>query len=621
MNRVRRKNLLWISLVALLLTSVIMVSTVVSPAATKVYLHPTKTEGIEPPGSFTVAVKIDIEEPTLYGYEFTLEFDPGLLQVASHIEEEVDVADRIGDGTQTTFQTDEWPVVPDSEFVYVNDNPMTKPADYTIDYPTGTITFTAAPGVGAEIAILYSFSVKVYHVTNGGFLEETGWDTAWGIEAVSPSVNNMNGSVSVGNGIMADEYTGELPAEGAYGIEKVLATIEFNVIEHGVCPLDLMNVELDTVLGYPPDQTIVVIDPNTYTVEGGVFDNRPEKLNPTALFAVEHPGMIWPVVDRPITFDASASNDDADGGWIVSYFWDFSDGTNDTGMIVDHIFAEVGAYTVSLTVTDNDDLTGNASTSINVKEWMEGGEFPDLVGECAWPEREKWNEVNKGRELKLFGLVGNPTEDDFEVYVEFTIIDKEMAGMLGKIQSETVTIHGNETLELYAIMDLTDTRWRVAPDRGGWVEANLVWARYTAFAKCYHNVTSGFEEGYVTEDFGYTVKPAKADIAILEVTTNAMDGVPQGSILEIYVNVTNEGSAKRPVAFNITVTYMGITTPPAELEVRPVELYDDQPIIETFTLDTTGMTKEGYLVMVELTTLTYEIQTGDNSATCTFVIV
>ncbi len=63
-NRVRRKNLLWISLVALLVTSAVMVSTVVSPVATIVYMQPTKTEGIEPPGNFTVNVKIDIETPT-----------------------------------------------------------------------------------------------------------------------------------------------------------------------------------------------------------------------------------------------------------------------------------------------------------------------------------------------------------------------------------------------------------------------------------------------------------------------------------------------------------------------------------------------------------------------------
>jgi len=622
-NRVREKNLLWISLVALLLTSVVMVGTVMSPAPTTVYVHPTKTTGVNPPNTFTVAVRVDIEEPTLYGWEFTLEFDPGLLEVPSDIEEGWKSDTWYGTGTQTTFQTIKWPVVPDSEEIYVNDVLMNKPDDYDIVYENGTITFTTAPDLDTEIIAMYQFSVTVYHVTNGGFLEETGWATAWGIGVVAPSVNNMNGSVSVGNVILADELTGNLPAEGAYGIEKVLANIEFQVIENGITPLDIVSTELDTVIGDPPDQTLVVIDPNTYTVEDGVFDNRIEKLPPYPYITVSHPGMVVPVVDRPITFNASASND-PDGGWIVSYDWDFGDGTTDSGMIVDHTFAMVGSYTVNLTVFDNDGLNGTATASLTIWEWMEGGEFPDLVEECAWPEKEKWHEVKMGRELKLFGLVGNPTDENFEVYVEFTIYDKAEAKKLGTITTETVTINGNQTLELNAIMDLRDTRWRVGPDKvnWGWGEGkNLVWATYTAFARCYHNVNSEFEKGLVTKDFGYKVKPAKADIAILEVTTNATNGVLEGQLLEIYVNVTNEGSSKYPVTFNITVTYRGITTPPTELEVRPIDLLGDEPRVETFTLDTTGMTTEGYIVMVELTTLTYELDTADNSGTCTFVIV
>jgi len=41
-------------------------------------------------------------------------------------------------------------------------------------------------------------------------------------------------------------------------------------------------------------------------------------------------------------------------GYIVSYFWDFDDGTNDTGVTVNHTYVEDGSYTVNLTVTDDD---------------------------------------------------------------------------------------------------------------------------------------------------------------------------------------------------------------------------------------------------------------------------
>jgi PKD repeat protein len=58
-----------------------------------------------------------------------------------------------------------------------------------------------------------------------------------------------------------------------------------------------------------------------------------------------------PCVNETITFDASASYDT--NGHIVSYYWEFGDGTNSTGMIVDHFYVEAGYYTVRLTVKDN----------------------------------------------------------------------------------------------------------------------------------------------------------------------------------------------------------------------------------------------------------------------------
>jgi len=58
-----------------------------------------------------------------------------------------------------------------------------------------------------------------------------------------------------------------------------------------------------------------------------------------------------------IHFNASESNDP--DGTIESYFWDFGDGTNASDVTVDHSYADDGTYTVTLTVTDDDGLTGS----------------------------------------------------------------------------------------------------------------------------------------------------------------------------------------------------------------------------------------------------------------------
>jgi len=60
---------------------------------------------------------------------------------------------------------------------------------------------------------------------------------------------------------------------------------------------------------------------------------------------------ILPYANDIVNFNASAST--ASGGSIISYEWDFGDGTNDTGMFTTKIYTEAGNYTVILTVTDN----------------------------------------------------------------------------------------------------------------------------------------------------------------------------------------------------------------------------------------------------------------------------
>lgn len=67
----------------------------------------------------------------------------------------------------------------------------------------------------------------------------------------------------------------------------------------------------------------------------------------------------------PLTIHFRSGGIDVDGT-IVSYVWNFGDGSSSTKQNITHTFQSIGNYTVILTVTDNDGANSTASVSINV---------------------------------------------------------------------------------------------------------------------------------------------------------------------------------------------------------------------------------------------------------------
>jgi len=70
------------------------------------------------------------------------------------------------------------------------------------------------------------------------------------------------------------------------------------------------------------------------------------------------------VVGDAVSFDASASS--SEDTYIVSYTWDFGDGSEDAGPVVSHAYTSPGDYTVLLVVYDADNAEGGATTRISV---------------------------------------------------------------------------------------------------------------------------------------------------------------------------------------------------------------------------------------------------------------
>ncbi len=109
--------------------------------------------------------------------------------------------------------------------------------------------------------------------------------------------------------------------------------------------------------------TLTVVD------NDGLFD-KDRKF----LLVREHPQASFtfsptsPLVGEVVTFNAGASI--PRGGSIVSYKWDFGDGeqVTESDSIVAHTFSAKGEYTVTLTVTDDEELSDTAVLQMAVNE-------------------------------------------------------------------------------------------------------------------------------------------------------------------------------------------------------------------------------------------------------------
>ncbi len=87
--------------------------------------------------------------------------------------------------------------------------------------------------------------------------------------------------------------------------------------------------------------------------DGGQVNQRPEISDISSS----------PVGGQPLVLSFTGHATDPDGA-IVSYSWDFGDGTTGSGNPIDHRFPSSRNYTVTLTVTDNDGGTASGSVLV-----------------------------------------------------------------------------------------------------------------------------------------------------------------------------------------------------------------------------------------------------------------
>jgi len=245
----------------------------------------TLTEG----ETFTVSIYTNyngtvISKTDVWGYELTLAYNGSILEVLDVTNggdlEKTDL--WIGDNITTLYTTTGKPIVVDSEEIYVNQTLMTKPADYTINYATGAITFTTAPDI-VFVKATYLFDATLMDSAN--------------FTAGTPSA----GTLSLTSNNVSTTVTGP----------GVLTTVTFNVTGIG---------DTDITLG--PETKLIRIDGSSITqLEHGFFTNGVDLYVQSIIPDMSQAYPTW-TVPMEITVHVANDRSFAVGSFTVTLYYD-----------------------------------------------------------------------------------------------------------------------------------------------------------------------------------------------------------------------------------------------------------------------------------------------------------
>jgi PKD repeat protein len=238
----------------------------------------------------------------------------------------------------------------------------------------------------------------------------------------------------------------------------------------------------DQTTGSGVNSTHAYSSEGIYTVTLTIIDNdgiadiatklitvMPKPLPPEASFTFSPTS---PEVSQTVTFDASNSSDP--DGTIVNYFWIFGDGTteNQTGGVTTiHSYTSEGSYNVTLTVTDNDQLTNTTAKSITVSP------PPKEAPEASFSHSPLNPEVN---ETVTFDASGS-SDADGTIVNYFWIFGDGTTGV-GITATHSYTLNGTYTVALTVTDNdnLTDTTTKtinnVIPEFPSWTPLVLLFA-------------------------------------------------------------------------------------------------------------------------------------------------
>jgi PKD repeat protein/glucose/arabinose dehydrogenase len=277
--------------------------------------------------------------------------------------------------------------------------------------PSPTHTFTAAPGVPTPFTVTLTVTDNVGQSATA---------------TVLVSVNNTPPNVAITSIPQDDFYP--VGVDTTYQLEAAVSdaehgpgqlsyawrtTLHHNTHNHPE-PIDPTPFTSTVISGVGCDaDTYYYLISLTVTDAAGLSTTVQRRLDPRCHVIPPTAVILASSTAGPAPFAVQLNGSTSyDPGTIVSYQWDFGDGTSSTSPTPSKVFSEAGAQYVTLTVTDNDGLTGTATRVLNVI----GYDAPQCAGATGSLTREFWTGVSGSSLASLTSFPGYPNSPSGVTY-------------------------------------------------------------------------------------------------------------------------------------------------------------------------------------------------------------
>lgn len=267
-----------------------------------------------------------------------------------------------------------------------------------------------------------SSKIQIDNVNEGVFLSQNGVSTFF-----------SSGNIDNNAGTLSGVFGSVIGPSSVLGPES-FASITMSVNEQATSTstVFLKNVIISDPSGDPIDVQITDLTLTINEVPVAVA-NAPSECNKGDL----------------LSFNALGSYD-PDGVALISYEWDFGDGTTASGSEVTHVYANNGIYMVTLTVTDNEGTSASDTIMVTVNNVatfntisIDSTTMSVVENHKFW----KWTRVYATAEIKIVDATGNPVNGatvSGQWSDTTTDSDSGVTDSNGKVTVESKSVWGSE---------------------------------------------------------------------------------------------------------------------------------------------------------------------------------